>query len=403
MTITSNLKRAVAASCCVLLSVGCGFDGLNSVPLPGAVGRGSGAAVYHVELANIGTLESNSPVMIDNVIVGSVGRMTFDHWHIDVEVSVRPDVAIPANAVATVGQTSLLGSMHVALDPPAGQAPQGRLQSGATIRLSRTASYPSTEQTLASLSALVNGGGLGQIGDIFRSLNTALSGREPQVRELIERLGRFVGVFDAQRDEIIDSLRSLNNLAETLANERDTVAAALRDIPPALQVLVQERPHLTDALEKLGTFGDLATRLVNDAGTDLTTNLTNLEPTIKALADVGPDLARVVAYLPTAPFNQNIIDRGVRGDYMNLFIIIDLTTARLKRTLLAGTHWEDQDAQLVPAPGDLGYESYYTRNPLGAPISPPPATYRDSLKVAPPPAPPTEPVPTPPSPQQGGG
>ncbi len=395
MTITSNVKRSVAAGCCALLSVGCGFDGLNSVALPGAVGRGPGAAIYHVELANIGTLESNSPVMVDNVVVGSVGQMRFDNWHIDVAVSVRPDVAIPANAVATVGQTSLLGSMHVALDPPLGQEPQGRLQSGATIPLSRTASYPSTEQTLASLSALVNGGGLGQIGDIIRSLNTALSGREPQVRELIERLGRFIGVFDSQRDEIIDSLQSLNKLAETLTRQRDTVAAALRDIPPALEVLVQERPRLTDALEKLGAFGDLATRLVNDAGADLTTNLTSLEPTIKALADVGPDLARVLAYLPTAPFNQSIIDRGIRGDYMNLFIIIDLTTARLKRTLLAGTHWEDQDAQLVPAPGDLGYESYYTRNPLGAPISPPPPTYRDSLKTAPPPPP--EP------PTQGGG
>ena len=38
--------------------------------------RGSDASVYHVELANIGTLESNSPVMIDGVVVGSVGKMT---------------------------------------------------------------------------------------------------------------------------------------------------------------------------------------------------------------------------------------------------------------------------------------------------------------------------------------
>ena len=55
------------------------------------------------------TLESNSPVMIDDVVVGSVGKMTVDNWHADVEVSVKPDVVVPANAVATVGQTSLLG------------------------------------------------------------------------------------------------------------------------------------------------------------------------------------------------------------------------------------------------------------------------------------------------------
>ena len=56
------------------------------------------------------TLESNSPVLISDVVVGSVGKMTVDNWHADVEISVKPDVVVPANAVATVGQTSLLGS-----------------------------------------------------------------------------------------------------------------------------------------------------------------------------------------------------------------------------------------------------------------------------------------------------
>jgi len=45
--------------------------------------RGSDASVYHVELANIGTLESNSPVMIDGVVVGSVGKMTSRGWIVD--------------------------------------------------------------------------------------------------------------------------------------------------------------------------------------------------------------------------------------------------------------------------------------------------------------------------------
>jgi ABC-type transporter Mla subunit MlaD len=68
----------------MLTSTGCAFHGLNSLPLPGAVGRGPGSDIYHVEIANIATLESNSPVMIDDVIVGSVGPMTVKGWHADV-------------------------------------------------------------------------------------------------------------------------------------------------------------------------------------------------------------------------------------------------------------------------------------------------------------------------------
>ena len=43
------MKRlTVVASCLVLTLTGCAFDGLNSLPLPGAVGRGSDAVTYHV-------------------------------------------------------------------------------------------------------------------------------------------------------------------------------------------------------------------------------------------------------------------------------------------------------------------------------------------------------------------
>ncbi|MGO9927323.1 MAG: MlaD family protein, partial [Mycobacterium sp.] len=155
MTARIAIRRLLGIGCCVMLAAtGCAFNGLNSLPLPGAVGRGPGANVYHVEIANVGTLEANSPVMIDDVIVGSISKMTVQGWHANLDVSVQPGVAIPANAVAKVGQTSLLGSMHLELNPPLGEPASGRLQPGATIPLNRSSTYPSTEQTLSSLSVV---------------------------------------------------------------------------------------------------------------------------------------------------------------------------------------------------------------------------------------------------------
>ena len=75
----SRVKRlAVVGACLALALTGCSFQGLNSLPLPGAVGRGPDAVTYHVEVPNVATLESNSPVMINDVVVGSVGKMTVD-------------------------------------------------------------------------------------------------------------------------------------------------------------------------------------------------------------------------------------------------------------------------------------------------------------------------------------
>jgi virulence factor Mce-like protein len=423
MTRMKHVRWLVAiTACAVVAASGCAFQGLNSLPLPGAVGRGANAKIYHVEVANVGTLESNSPVMINDVVVGSVGKMTVHDWHANVEVSIRPDVVVPENAVASVGQTSLLGSMHLQLNPPLGEQARGSLKPGATIPLSKSSTYPSTEQTLSLLSLVINAGGLAQLGDIIHNLNTSVHGREQQIRDLLTRLDTFVGTLDAQRDNIIASIQALNRLAGTFAAQRDTITEALNKVPPALDVLLKERPNITTALEKLGTFSDTTTRLVNDTQADLVKNLQNLEPTLKALTDLGPDLAPTLAYLPTYPFTPNLVDRGARGDYMNLFAVLDISRERLKRTLLLGTRWGQPGMVLPAAPGEPYYikDTYDPVNgvlnaglapskpdtPPGAPPAPVNQTSAPAAPAsaaAPPAPPPAAETPWPPSQMDVGG
>lgn len=372
----SSMTLCRAAVCAIVVSVsgGCAFQGLNSLPLPGTVGRDAGAVTYIVEIANVGTLEPNSPVLISDVTVGSVDKLDVDNWHATVEVSVEPDVVVPQNAVATIGQTSLLGSMHLALNPPLGEPPRGRLAPNATLPLNKSSTFPSTERTLSSLSTIVNGGGLGQLSDIIDESSAALSGREEQVRNLLTRLDEIAGVLADQREDVVVTLEELNDLSGTLSQSSDVIDAAIRKIPAALDVLVRERPRITAALDRLRTFSDTATGVINDTQDDLIRNLQNLEPVLHSVADLGPDLATVLAYLTTFPFTQNVIDRGMKGDFMNLFVTLDLTYPRIKRTLALGTRFAEPHARLVPAPGDPWFENY-TYDPLGSTVIPPaPAT-----------------------------
>ena len=398
----------------MLTGTGCAFHGLNSLPLPGAVGRGPDADVYHVELANVITMESNSPVMIDDVVVGSVGPMTVKDWHADVQISVKHNLVIPANVEASIGQTSLLGSMHLELNPPLGQPGVGRLRPGATIPLSRSSIYPSTEQTLSSLALVVNGGGLGQIGEIIHNFSAALAGRGGAVRDLINRFDTFVGTLDQQRDNIVASIQALDQIGGTFAAQHDVLTQALHRLPPALDVLIKERPRLTAALDGLRKFSNTANGLINDTQADLVRNLKNLEPTVKGLADVGPDIDTALAALSVFPFTQNFVDRADRGDYFNLHVQLDLSIPRLKRGLFLGTHWGQLGEQQIPAPGDPPYLQY-TRDPLhggfgpppGAPAPPPPAGVPLAGPQAPGPAQPnlqfSAPLPGPPAGPPGFG
>src|SRR5271163_2829918 len=102
--------------------------------------------------------------------------------------------------------------MHLDLNTPLGQPPNGRLQPGATIPLNRSSTYPSTEATLSSLSVILNAGGLGQIGDIIHNFGAALSGHTADVRDLLSRLDKFIGTLNDQRDNLVASIQGLNRL-----------------------------------------------------------------------------------------------------------------------------------------------------------------------------------------------
>ncbi|MBD0021715.1 MCE family protein [Gordonia pseudamarae] len=364
---TSFLAAALVGI--TVLAGGCSWNGVNSLPLPGTVGNSSGDYSISVQVANVGTLSQNSPVLINDVEVGSIGEMKVRDWQALVELRLKKGTVVPGNAVAKVGQTSLLGSMHIALDPPAGEAPVGTLPPGSTIPLKKSSSYPSTEQTLAAVSTVVNGGGLGQLGEIITSINSGLVGNEADIRQLLRRLSVFVGTLDRQRGDLVELLSQTKRLSTSFADQDEVISTALNKIPPALAVLDDQAPKLTTALTKLKGFSDTTTAVINQVRDDLLTDLEHLEPTLRSLADVGPQINKAIAYGLVYPYGQRTIDRAVRGDYINLHATVDLTVPRLKKELLLGTPLGDPTETIAFAPGDPGYKSTPTHNPLFFPIT----------------------------------
>jgi phospholipid/cholesterol/gamma-HCH transport system substrate-binding protein len=325
---------------------GCGWRGLNSIALPGTAGGGPGSYVIQAQLPDVGNMEQNSRVRVGDVTVGNVTKIERQGWHALVTMSIAGDVTLPANATATVGQTSLLGSLHVELARPTQEPPQGRLHDGSLIPLSSGRAYPSTEQTLAAVSMLLNGGGLGQLQDITAAFATAFAGREDDLRSLLNQLNEFITHANAQTGDIIAATESLNNLAGQLAAQKPVVDRALQTIPDALEVLAEQRDKLTQALGDLGRFSALAADSVNQTKDALVSELRELGPVLESLANAGPAMTRSLSILATYPWAKELIRNFVRGDYSNLTAIIDLTLSRLDASVFTGTRFEGNLTEL---------------------------------------------------------
>jgi phospholipid/cholesterol/gamma-HCH transport system substrate-binding protein len=323
-----------------LLSGCADWRGLNSLPLPGVEGAGPGAFTIQAEMPDVDNIEPNSRVRVGDVNVGHVRRIERQGWHALVTMELNGDVELPANATATLGQTSLLGSLHIELAPPTGVAPEGKLKGGSRIPLSSSRAYPNTEQTLAAVATLLNGGGIGEIQDITEALSTAFTGRENDLRSLISQLDVAIGHLDDQKQDIIATTESLNNLVGQFAAQKPVVDKALRTIPDALAVLRDQRTNLADALAQLGKFSALAADSVNQTKEALVQELKDLGVVLQELANAGPALTRALSFLPTFPFPKETLTNWMRGDYANLTLIVDLTLSRIDQGFFTGTRWE---------------------------------------------------------------
>lgn len=344
-----RLAVATVISTVALSASGCslkGWQGLNSLSLPGTEGNGKGSFVIQAQMPDINAIQPNSRVRIGDATVGHITKVELQDWHALVSMQLDGDVQLPENAIAKIGLTSILGSQHIELSAPVGEAPHGRLHQGSLIPLAHSAAYPTVEQTLAAVSTVLNGGGLGQIQDITEAFSTAFRGREQDLRSLIGELDKFAANFNTQTDDVIAATESLNKLTGTLAANQPILDKALKTVPEALAVLNYERANFAEAADQLGRFGERVVSTVDGSKANLVKELKDIAPVLESLADAGPAMTRALSLILTFPFPNETIEKWQRGDYANMTAIIDLTLSRIDAGIFTGTRWEGNLTEL---------------------------------------------------------
>ncbi|MCV7432713.1 MULTISPECIES: virulence factor Mce family protein [Mycobacteriaceae] len=373
-----NLKkiatRTVALAAAGLMLTGCGqWRGIANVPLPGGPGTQNGSTTIYIQMPETLALNANSRVRVADVFVGRVRKIELKNWVPLLTVDLEPGVELPKNALARIGQTSLLGSQHVELDEPEDPSSEP-LRNGDTIPLQNSSAYPTIERTLASISGILTGGGIPNIETIQNEVNAILTGRSDEIRELLNRLDTFTFELNQQRDDITRAIDSTNRLLSIVSQRNDTLDRVLTEFPPLIQHFAETRDLFADAVTSLGRLSDVADETLSNTNANLNTNLKNLQRPLRELAKASPYLVGALKLLLTAPFNIENVSKAIRGDYINVSLTIDLTLSAIDNGFLSGTGisgmlraleqaWGRDPATMIP-------DVRFTPNPNSAPNGP---------------------------------
>jgi phospholipid/cholesterol/gamma-HCH transport system substrate-binding protein len=330
---TRALKPLLALGSTVAVTAGCSFGGLNSLNMPGTVGHGPGSFTITVELPDVSTLPQNSPVLVNDVTVGSVsGQQVMQRsdgtFYAALRLSLSREVQLPANATVTLGQTSLLGSQHVELRAPTTEPPVGVLAQGSVISESRASRYPTTEEVLSSLGVVVNNGNLGALQDITDELHTAVAGRTGQFANLLPELADLTSAVRRQSDDIVAAMESIKRVTARFAADDTTISDALAALPEATRTLNANAGRIVDTFAALSRLSEITQRILAETKDDITADVIAAYAVVKPLADHAQELIDALPIMVTYPFPQTGIKQAVRGDYLNAIATLDLTVRR---------------------------------------------------------------------------
>lgn len=367
-------QRAVALTAVALVLSSCGsWKGIANVPLPGGPGTGSDKTTIYVQMPDTLALNVNSRVRVADVYVGRVRAIELKNWVATLTLDLQSDIKLPKNALARIGQTSLLGSQHVELEPPPNPSPEP-LRNGDTIPLANASAYPSTERVLASIASILQGGGVQNLEVIQTEIFNVLNGRADQIREFLNKLDTFTDELNQQRQDITRAIDSTDRLLSIVAERNETLDRVLTEFPPLIKHFADTRDLFADAVEALGRISRATNDYLGPASDDLNKNLAALQRPLKQLGRASPYLIGALKLMLTAPFSIENVPKVVRGDYLNVSLMVDLTLSGLDNGVLSGTgisgmlraleqSWGRDPATMIP-------DVRFTPNPHNAPNGP---------------------------------
>lgn len=315
-TQAASVRAAVVGVVGAVLLSGCGPT-LGDLPLPGS-GVSGDTITLTVDFDEALNLSQGAIVKVNGVDAGRVQDVTVHDFQAQAEMLVRTDAQVRKGATARLRYNTPLGELFVDITNPTDGSV---LADGATLTDRFTSTAPTVEDSLASASLLINGGGLSQLQTVTEEVNAILNGREGTVRDLLAQSNVFLAQANATTADIGRTLDALNDVAQVLGERHETIRRALQEIRPASEVLRMNTAELTRLLQSVRQFSGHANAVVTATRSEL---LHLIRESAPVLAELNKNAHRFGASLQELAQLARALDGAVETDYANLGVILPI-------------------------------------------------------------------------------
>jgi phospholipid/cholesterol/gamma-HCH transport system substrate-binding protein len=245
--------------------------------------------------SDVGELQVGAPVKYLGVQVGSVKYVGLAGDRAEVTFTVDRKARVPADVVAIVRPSTLLGETIIELEPRG----KGRAELlGDHQVLSRTEYMPGLQQLVETGSGFFGALSSQELSELVRTGAESIGSSSGEISSLIRSLDEIVSGYDEHSAQIASLVASLHQLGSDLAPDSQANAELITRLSEVTGTLSDNSGRLVALLKSLDQLATSVRGLVEGRIPEVKAELTDLA---EVLSTLDGNLQTLDSLLATAP------------------------------------------------------------------------------------------------------
>ncbi|MGH2734552.1 MAG: MlaD family protein [Actinomycetota bacterium] len=272
---------------------------------------------------DVGDLAKDAPVLMADIQVGRVTDIRLADARAVVDMAIDPQAEVPADVVARVRRTSVLGERIIDLVVPEGVPLSSEpLADGAEI--SDTVVRSDLENLVYEGSDVLGAIAASDLATMINEGGRGFGGQGEELRTLLGSYNKILGAYADRGEQIKSLIDSMNNFNRTIAADSQAHARAIANTERSFELLDEESARLERAIVSLNRLA-VGGKDILDAHLDEMKNFfAQMRVILGVLEGQQDDLRLLLKWAPGHNRNTQLVEYTEFNQVVQDFVICGL-------------------------------------------------------------------------------
>lgn len=248
-----------------------------------------------------------APVMYADISVGKVTDISLSGTQALVTIELEKDSDVPANVIARIRRTSVLGERIIDLAVPEDEQPSvAALEDGDEI--GETETRADLENLVVEGNDVLGVIGASQVATMINEGARGFGGKGEALGRILVNFRDITGTLDENTDTIKSLIRNIDDFNKVVATEADAHQRAVVNTARALRVLDEESVKLTDAISALARLATGSRSLLNSHVDEMDRFFKQARTIIGALHNQQSSIVQLLQFAPRHNRNTQLVE-----------------------------------------------------------------------------------------------